>query len=123
MKTPCEYLVNKPRKDGYVRIYREHKTWYAHRYHFEKTYGPIPKGLEVDHLCENRACVNPNHLQAVKHLQNMSHARTRTLHTGYCRNGHDLLVAGVYVHPTSGPTCRECKREALRAYRRRLALA
>ncbi len=119
--TPCVTLGNKPKKDdGYVRIMVDGRRVYAHRYHYEKVHGELAEGLEIDHTCENRACVNLDHLRAVTHLENMSHARTRNLHTGFCRNGHDLSIAGIYNHPTSGPTCRECKRDTVRRYRAKL---
>lgn len=115
--TSCIFLRNKPEKQGYVKLRRNNKRTYAHRYFYELTNGKIPFGLEIDHLCENRACVNVEHLKAVTHLENMSHAKTRTLHTGHCRNKHDLRIAGIYVHPKSGPTCAECKRESVRRSR------
>jgi len=119
----CITLPNKPRKDGYVRICINYKQHYAHRYYYEEFYGAVPEGLEIDHLCENRACINLKHLRVATHAENMSHAKTRNLHTGYCRNGHDISISGVYDHPNRGKTCRECKREALRSWRKRLAVA
>jgi hypothetical protein len=41
------------------------KNWLAHRYAYEQVVGPIPEGLEIDHLCRNRRCVNPDHLEPV----------------------------------------------------------
>jgi len=116
--TECKFLSNKPRSDGYVRVSHNYKMDYAHRYAYRQAYGEIPKGLEIDHICSNRACVNVEHLRAVTHLVNMSHAKTRSHHTGYCRNGHDLSISGVYGKPPKGPACRECKREALRNWRK-----
>ena len=45
--------------------------YFAHRVAYELTYGRIPEGKEVDHLCRNKACVNPSHLEAVSHRENM----------------------------------------------------
>ena len=47
---------------------------YAHRFAYEQAKGPIPDGLEVDHLCRNKRCVKPDHLEAVTHQENQRRA-------------------------------------------------
>lgn len=56
-------------KDGYGKFW-DRKKYMAHRYVYEKTYGEIPEGKQIDHICHNRACVNPEHLRLVTHKQN-----------------------------------------------------
>lgn len=51
------------------------KSYRAHRYLYEQAKGPIPKGLELDHLCRQRDCVNPDHLEPVTHRENCRRAR------------------------------------------------
>ena len=55
---------------GYGRIYVDGKQVRAHRYAWERVHGPIPHGLVIDHLCFNRACVNPSHMRTATRKQN-----------------------------------------------------
>ena len=56
---------------GLVRGYPVRKSYLAHRLSYEHHVGPIPPGMELDHLCETKACVNPAHLEPVTHRQNI----------------------------------------------------
>ncbi|MGP9528593.1 HNH endonuclease [Glutamicibacter sp. AOP5-A2-18] len=56
--------------NGYATVSMHGKNWYVHRLSYALEYGSIPDGLELDHICHNRKCVNPDHLQAVTHKQN-----------------------------------------------------
>jgi hypothetical protein len=57
-------------KAGYGRIGQGKAVLYAHRVSFELEKGPIPAGMQIDHICRNRACVNPMHLRAASNKQN-----------------------------------------------------
>ena len=98
---------------------------YAHRWAYEKAKGPIPEGLHLDHLCRNRRCVNPDHLEPVTCRENLlrgeSPAAKHAVKT-HCPAGHPYAGANLYVNPTKGyRVCRECSR--LRAVAKRRAAA
>lgn len=59
------------RKDGYAESHRQGKLWLMHRYYYEQKYGKHPKKYELDHLCRNRRCVNPDHLEPVLRVINI----------------------------------------------------
>lgn len=77
----------------------------AHRASYLIANGSIPDGLELDHLCRNKSCVNPEHLEAVTHEENMRRAPGWNHRRRICSRGHDDWV----TYP-SGRRCRTCDR-------------
>lgn len=88
---------------------------FVHRIAYEFTNGPIPEGLEIDHLCRVRNCVNPAHLEAVTHRENM--LRSTALQVE-CLRGHRFDEANTYLY-RGRRCCRECDRIRGAAYRER----
>ncbi|MEU5130018.1 HNH endonuclease signature motif containing protein [Streptomyces mobaraensis] len=107
-------------RDGYGRVWHNGRNALAHRVAYEMLRGPIPAGLELDHLCRNRACVNPHHLDAVPHRTNVlrgtSWAARRARQT-HCLRGHEFTEDTTYRAPNGTRKCRVCGRE--RSRRRR----
>lgn len=66
---------------GYGRTTVNGRRVRAHRAYYEHFVGPVPPSLELDHLCRNRACVNPDHLEPVTHAENMRRAQFTRLTT------------------------------------------
>lgn len=88
---------------------------YAHRWSYEYHVGPIPDGLHLDHLCRNRRCVNPEHLEPVTLRENLLRGvspAARNAQKTHCPAGHPLAGANVYRNPTKNERrCRECMRQ------------
>lgn len=86
----------------------------AHVWAFEYLIGPVPEGLELDHLCRNTRCVNPSHVEAVTHAINFlrgNHPTAINSRNNVCIRGHDLNSPTVYINPTNGARyCRECRK-------------
>ena len=62
-------------KDGYGRIWYAGRSWLVHRFAYYMFYGPPPVDRELDHLCRNRRCCNPHHLEPVTPEENKRRAR------------------------------------------------
>jgi 5-methylcytosine-specific restriction endonuclease McrA len=88
----------------------------AHRIAYELLVGPIPEGLEIDHLCSVRHCVNPTHLEAVSRQENMR--RGRRANQTHCKRGHPLEGDNLYVtnRETMQRQCRTCRNLLSRSY-------
>lgn len=122
-ETGCWEWAGHCNGDGYAISLHRGKHRYAHRASYEAFVGPIPSGLTIDHLCRNRPCVNPKHLEPVTQKVNVLRGDTwggKNSRKTHCPQGHpyDLLNT---IYTKTGRLCRECHRKRTREdnYRRR----
>src|SRR3990167_7138031 len=103
---------------GYSEVWWEGKVKYVHRIVYELLIGPLPPGLLSDHLCRNRGCVNPSHIEFVTNKENINRGNWKgTGRRRFCSRGHDLdILANITAR---GRSCRICKNMRAKVGRRR----
>ena len=120
--TGCWLWTTGKNRHGYGVVCWKAKTQSAHRFVYYFLQGEIPKGLELDHLCRVRECVNPKHLEPVTGIINnlrsnsWSGLNSRKTH---CGRGHPFKKENTYL-VRGERVCRECSRERVCKYRLRL---
>lgn len=113
--------------DGYGNFFVSHtRCIKAHRFAYEILVGSIPEGLTLDHLCRNRGCVNPKHLEPVTHKENILRGEGHAAHNArktHCPNGHPLEGNNLRNSQlkVGKRTCKTCAYERNELYQKKHA--
>jgi len=105
---------------GYGRFGANGKNHAAHRWLYETLYGALESGKQLDHLCRNRACVNPAHMEPVTRKENILRgvgAPAQNARKTHCKRGHPLFGANIFRSNSNQRHCRACRRERERQSR------
>lgn len=119
-------------RGGYGRIKmggRKGEFVSAHRLSYELHVGPIPEGLQLDHLCRNRTCVNPHHLEPVTLQENLRRGEGLGKHQSrrtHCPLGHPYDATNTVMNKRAGRTptraCKICNRLKTQRYRSKILI-
>lgn len=118
MGTRCWLWTASQTSNGYG-LFRLNQGTTAHRAAWGLLRGSIPHALDIDHLCRNRLCVNPDHLEPVTHSENLLRGDNKNPNgmgdRKECANGHPFAGANLFVRKDGSRGCRACRR----SYQRR----
>lgn len=120
--TPCWISNRTTQPNGYTKMFHAGKVRLTHRVAYESAVNAIPAGLVLDHLCRQRACANPDHLEAVTNRENLLRGETsiaKEVAQDHCIAGHPFSEQNTRVTAKGKRACRECDRLRSAAYRAR----
>ena len=114
-----------PLQEGYGHIKIKGRLPGVHKAVYEAVFGEIPKGLVIDHLCRNRACCNPLHLEVVTSGENVRRGEgpcARNARKTQCKHGHEFTAENTYITPANERRCRICMQRIDRQQKAKLKL-
>ena len=118
----CWIWVGAKNDDGYGRFWNGERLIFSHRYAYEYYRSKIPKDLTVDHLCRNRICCNPKHLELVTRKENLFRSPIYNGTKTHCNHGHAFTGENLHILKNGNRVCKECNKISVRNYKRRLVI-
>ena len=120
--TGCWNWLGTKNSRGYGQVSVQGKSKSVHRWTYQTLVGPIPDGLQIDHLCRNKSCCNPAHLEPV--TAHVNSLRRPDVHKSHCVHGHELTGDNLIVRDRGGDgysmrncrTCTQAQRKARPSY-------
>ena len=106
--------------NGYGRFWVDGKSMLSHRVSYQIHIGEIPKSLQIDHLCRNRGCVNPEHLEPVSIATNVLRGigiSAENARKEWCKRGHPLFGINLYLPKGGARCCKICAVHRTRKWR------
>jgi hypothetical protein len=109
-ETGCWVYTGHRDADGYGKIWIAGKTCRVHRVSYQLLIGPIPPGLQLDHLCRVRPCFNPAHLEPVTNEENSRRSGLNQRPRTHCPRGDEYTEENTYRDRKGYGSCRTCRK-------------
>ncbi len=128
LDTPCWNWIGHGNQGGYGRLRFNTEMLLSHRFLYELFIGKIPNGKQLNHICRNRRCCNPEHLEPVTNQENVGRGLTPILKgwnakKTHCANGHPYSKDNTILKSNNKRVCRICRSaNDRRYYRKKLEL-
>jgi hypothetical protein len=120
LRTRCLEWTGKPTRDGYGQMYDGSRSLSSHVWIYQRWVGRIPQGMQIDHMCENKACQNVRHMKVKTPWENNrrgNSAAAKAARATHCPQNHEYTPENTIITAMGYRRCRECNKRHQRNYR------